>query len=58
MVRNPQLDSVAHNILDDSRGSFLTSFAYTWLRADPSNRAILKPAFEKLIEKYDLRGSS
>lgn len=48
------LDAVAHSVYYGARGSFLTAFASAWMKADVYNKAILKPAWEKLIEKYNL----
>ena len=58
MVPNPRLDGIAHDLMHGTAGGFLKSFAETWLRADPGNRALLRPVFDKLVEKYRLGGSS
>jgi len=52
-----RLDEIAVNELKHGRhGSFLEHFLLTWQLADPSNKRVLKPAFNQLVEKYGLRG--
>ena len=57
-VEISKLDEIAVNELRHERhGSFLEQFLHTWQYADPSNKRILKPAFESLINKYGLRSA-
>ena len=49
-----RLDDVARAVVYGSRGSFLKAFANAWLRADPFNKRILREAWDRLVEKYDL----
>ena len=49
-----RLDDVALAVVYGRRGDFLKSFANAWLRADPWNKRILREAWERLIEKYEL----
>jgi len=50
-----KLDEIAVNELRHGRhGSFLEHFLHTWQLADPSNKRILKLAFECLVNKYGL----
>jgi len=54
-VEISRLDEIAVDELRRGRhGSFLEQFLHTWQLADPSNKRILKPAFESLVEKYGL----
>jgi len=54
-VEISKLDEIAVNELKHGRhGSFLEHFLLTWQLADPSNKRILKPAFESLVSKYGL----
>jgi len=51
-VEISKLDEIAVNELRHGRhGSFLEQFLLAWQYADPSNKRILKPAFEQLINK-------
>ena len=36
-------------------GGFLTYFLEAYIRADPSNERILRPAMRSLVEKYELK---
>ena len=49
-----RLDDVARAVVYSSHGDFLKSFANAWLRADMWNKRILREAWERLVEKYDL----
>jgi len=52
-----KLDEIAVKELRHGRhGSFLEHFLLSWQLADPSNKRVLKPAFEFLVEKYGLGG--
>jgi len=54
-VEISKLDEIAVNELRHGRhGSFLEHFFLTWQLADPSNKRVLKRAFEYLVEKYGL----
>lgn len=50
-----RLDEIALNVFHGKRGSFLKAFADTWLRADNSNKLILRSVWKELIHKYDLK---
>ena len=52
-----ELDKIAHDTYLENRWSFLMTFCSAWMRADDWNKAILEPAWRKLIEKYGLEGS-
>lgn len=54
-----ELDTLAYTTSNnDSEGSFVRSFCYTWLKADPGNKRLLHPTFIILIKKYDLENSA
>ena len=36
-------------------GGFLTHFLEAYIRADPSNKRVLRPAMKTLVEKYELK---
>jgi len=57
-VEISRLDEIAVNELKHGRhGGFLEHFLYTWQLADPSNKRVLKPAFESLVNKYGLKSA-
>ena len=47
-----EIDNIVRNLDRKILGSFLHSLTEAWLRADPSNKRILKPAMETILEKY------
>ena len=49
-----RLHDIAVDVLSSHRGSFVKALAVAWLRADPSNRRILREAWEAIITKYGL----
>lgn len=49
-----KLNEIAVNVVKSSRGSFLKAFADAWLKADPENKDILRPAWIVIIDKYQL----
>jgi len=56
-VEISKLDEIAVKELKHGRhGSFLEHFLLAWRFADPTNKRVLKPAFEFLVEKYGLGG--
>jgi len=56
-VEISKLDEIAVNELRHGRhGSFLEHFLIAWRFADLSNKRVLKPAFEFLVDKYGLKG--
>ncbi len=48
------LHTLALRVYNGDYGSFLKTFTDAYLLADKKNRKILRPAWKKLIEKYDL----
>lgn len=48
------LNRIATNVVHSNHGSFLKALADTWLRSDVENRAILRPAWTKIVKKYNL----
>lgn len=48
------LHTTALRVYNGDYGSFLKAFADAYLHADKENRKILHPAWNHLIEKYDL----
>lgn len=48
------LYTAALRVYNGDYGFFLKTFADAYLHADSENRKILHPAWEQLIEKYDL----
>ena len=48
------LNEIAINVHHGDRGSFLKAIADAWLKADPSNKRILMPAWAAIVTKYDL----
>jgi hypothetical protein len=42
------------HVVHSQHGSFLLAFADAYLRADPENERILRPAWLVLIDKYGL----
>jgi len=56
-VEISRLDEIAVNELRHGRhGSFLEHFFIAWQLADPSNKRVLKSAFECFVKKYGLKG--
>jgi len=52
-----RLDEIAvKELRHGSHGGFLEHFLLTWQLADPSNKRVLKPAFECFVKKYGLKG--
>ena len=49
-----RLDEIARKVFHNHHGSFLTTFADAWLRADKQNKEILKAVWIRLILKYRL----
>lgn len=49
-----RLDEIAIEVYHGKRGSFVKALADVWCRADPSNKRIVKPAWEAIVVKYDL----
>ncbi len=48
------LHTLALRVYNGDYGSFLKTFADAYLLADMRNRKILRPAWKKFIEKYEL----
>jgi len=53
-LRWGRLDDIALHVFHGRRGGFLKVFADAWLTADAANKAILEPAWDSLIDKYNL----
>lgn len=49
-----KLNAIAIKVFLSDKGLFLTTMAKAWLAADYDNRRILRLAWMKLIEKYNL----
>ena len=48
------LNEIAVHVVDSDHGSFLKALADAWLRADPFNKRILRPAVKAIAVKYAL----
>lgn len=48
------LNKIAVHVYNGNYGSFLKAVADAWLKADPKNKRILRPAWVILIDKYNL----
>ena len=48
------LNKIAVEIHHSDHSHFLRTLAEAWFLADPSNKRILKPAWEAIVTKYDL----
>jgi hypothetical protein len=49
-----KMQIIAIEVANSNHGGFLKYMANAWLKAEPSNRAILEKAWAALIDKYDL----
>lgn len=49
-----RLDEIAVDVYHSTHSSFLRAFADAWCKADQWNKMILRPAWVKVIEKYNL----
>lgn len=47
-----EIDRIVVNTAQIKLGSFLYAQTHAWMYADPSNKQLLKPIMEALIEKY------
>ncbi len=48
------LIEIACAVYNSDRSDFLKTFADAWLKADKSNKRILKPAWSAIVVKYAL----
>ena len=48
------LSRIAVEVVNSDRSDFLRTLADAWLKADKSNKRILKPAWAAIVTKYDL----
>ena len=53
-ARIARLSDIAVRIYNSSHGDFLRTLAHAWLRADMSNKRILRPCWSAIVTKYDL----
>ena len=51
-----RLDEIAFFVSYRRYGDFLKAVALAWRMADPWNKRILRPAWERLVKKYDIDG--
>jgi len=50
-----RLGEIAQKVHKTDRSTFLKSLAKAWLHAFPSDKRILKPAWEAIVTKYSLK---
>lgn len=48
------LDEIALGVFHGQRGHFVKKYCDAWLAADVWNKRLMRPVFERLIEKYGL----
>jgi len=49
-----EMQIIAVEVTNSNHGDFLKHVAHAWVKADPGNKIILRTAWRKLINKYEL----